>query len=168
MLVKTNSFSLVEVLIFTVIISTFFVISLSIVVTSLRNLKYNEHKILATHYAKQLEDWLRSQKEIDWGGSPCFGSCCLTVCGFTERVTDGGLNTKFCFNEPSNLNWNSPDPAGCDGDYSLGGLFAREASFQSPADNFISQVDVDITVSWSEIGQAKSYSTKTVFSILEQ
>ena len=60
-----KSFSLIEILVVTSILSIFFVVTVSVLVVVLRNMKINEHKIYATHYVGQLEDWLRTQKELD-------------------------------------------------------------------------------------------------------
>ena len=169
MLNKKESFSLIEVLVFTGILSVFFVLAASVVTVSLRNMKFNEHKIKANHYSKQLLDWLRSQKEIDWGGDQCSGNCCISGCGFTQRVTQTGLNPRFCFNDFPITSWPAPDASGCNGDYSLGSIFSREVQFSSsPVGGYIGQVAVRITVSWLEIGQPKSVTTNTTFSLLEQ
>ena len=168
MLIKRDSFTLIELLIFFSILSVFFVLAASVVTVTLRNMKFNEHKIKAIHYSRQLEDWLRVQKEIDWGGDKCEGTCCFTTCSFTQRVTQGDLNSKFCFNSFPISEWPSPNPPGCDGDYSLDSIFSREAQFVStPVDGYISQVNATIIVSWLELDQLKNFTTKTVFSVFE-
>lgn len=140
----------------------------SVATLSLRNMKFNEHKIKASHYARQLEDWLRVQKEIDWGGDPCSGACCATTCNLTQRVTQDGSTTKFCFNAAT-LDWTAPNALGCDGDYSLDSIFSREVEFSStPVGGYIAQVSATITVAWLELGQAKNITTSTAFSVFEQ
>lgn len=169
MLRERRSFSLVEVLVFTTILSFFFVSASSVVTVVLRNMKFNEHKIIALHYARQLEDWLRVQKEIDWGGNQCSGSCCSGGCNFTQRVTQGSLSPKFCFAVSPIPDWPAPDSLGCNGVYSLGSIFLREVQFiSSPVGGYIGQVNATITVSWLELGQQKSVTSNAVFSILEQ
>jgi len=169
MLTEQRSFSLVEVLVFTTILSVFFVTAASVVTVALRNMKFNEHKIIALHYSRQLEDWLRAQKEIDWGGTQCSGSCCSSGCNFTQRVTQGSLSPKFCFDISPISDWPAPNSLGCNGVYSLGSLFLREVEFtSSPVSGYIGQVNAVITVSWLDLGQKKSATTSAVFSVLEQ
>ena len=166
--IKRDSFTLIEVLIFVSIMSIFFVFAASVVTLTLRNLKYNEHKVKALHYSRQLEDWLRMQKEIDWGGDRCTGDCCSTSCNFTQRVTQGdSLNSKFCFNSFPITDW--PSANGCSGDYSLDSIFSREVQFSStPTDGgYIEQVNATITVAWLELGQPKNITANTVFSVFE-
>ena len=167
MLIKRDSFTLIEVLIFVSIMSIFFIFASSVVTVTLRNLKYNEHKVKALHYSRQLEDWLRVQKEIDWGGDRCSGDCCLTSCNFTQRVTQAGLNSKFCFNSfPISAEWPAANPLGCNEDYSLDSIFAREVQFSSTP-GYIEQVNATITVAWFELDQPKNITANTVFSVFE-
>lgn len=166
--IRRDSFTLVEVLLFVSILSVFFVLAASVVTVTLRNMKFNEHKIKALHYSRQLEDWLRVQKEIDWGGDQCSGSCCAIACNFTQRVTQGSLNPKFCFNNFPISEWPAANLLGFDCDYSLDSIFSREVQFQSlPADSYINQVSLIITTSWLELGLQKSVTSTTIFSIFE-
>lgn len=166
-MIKNNrSFSLIEVLVFTSISGLFFILAASVATVSLRNMKYNEHKITAQHYAKQLDDWLRTRKEIDWGGNLC-GACSPT--NFTERVTQGCSgacpNKFFCFNDLI-LDW--PSVGAC-ADYGLDSFYKREVEFDSdPVGSYISEVDATIVVSWLELGRLKQLTQKTTFSVLEQ
>lgn len=143
-----QSFSLVEVLVFTSIMSVFLVIAASVVTVSLRNMKFNEHKIAAAHYARQLEEWLRTQKEIDW-------------IAFTANA---GTSGTYCFNSMTISGWGSSGT--CGASYSLNSTFKREvilSNIGSPP----YQVNATITVSWRDLGQNHNVQTKTVFSVLE-
>src|SRR3989344_1556770 len=126
-----QSFSLIEIMIFIVILSIFFIMAASVVTITLRNMKYNENKIRATHYSNQLEEWLRSQKELDWGGEVCNG--CAYPTNFTQIVTQSGnvdddYRTFFCFNNSPIENWQN---LGSCMDYSLDSKFKREVIFSS-------------------------------------
>ncbi|OGK12018.1 hypothetical protein A2954_00220 [Candidatus Roizmanbacteria bacterium RIFCSPLOWO2_01_FULL_37_12] len=157
MVKKNASFSLIELLVFVSILSIFFIMAASVVTVSLRNMKFNEHKIKATHYANQLEEWLRTQKEIDW-------------VSFTQSASQQGdvfnnFQTTFCFNSSPIDNWQNLDSCTA---YDLDSLFKREVVFTSESVlNFIGQVNVAIIVSWDELGQVKSVVNNTVFTILE-
>ena len=136
----------------------------SVVTVSLKNMKFNEHKIKATHYAGQLEEWLRNRKELDWGGSPCYG--CSGAATFTQFVSQDGSPTVYCFNDVVISNWSE---SGNCGNYDLDSFFKREVIFNSTVNSgYISQVEANITVSWLELGQPKSVITNTVFSVPEQ
>jgi prepilin-type N-terminal cleavage/methylation domain len=57
-----KSFTLIEVLIFVTILSLFFVAAAAVTIVSLRNLKVQEHKILATRYAEELLELAKREK----------------------------------------------------------------------------------------------------------
>ena len=171
---KQNSFTLIEVLIFVTILSVFFILAMSAVTVSLRTLTFNEHKIKANHYSRQLEDWLRAQREINWGGNLC-GTCTLdSLTNFTEHVTSDCYDPEsvcsakiFCFNDETiTTDW--PAEGSCP-DFGLKAFYKREVEFSSdPESGYISQVSAVIRTSWQEIGQLKSVVTNTVFSVPEQ
>ncbi len=140
---KKNAFSLIEVLIFVSILSIFFVITASVTVVSLRNMKINEHRILATHYTEELVEWLRDQKETDWTT-------------FSTRVADD-----YCFNEsPIDDDWVA---TGACTSYELSGIFNRDLIFSSVGDP-ATQVNVEIIVSWQELGNNYQVPLTTVFT----
>lgn len=141
-----KSFSLIEVLIFTAILALFFVAAISITVVSLRNMKYNEHKILATHYAEELLNWLREEKEADWSN-------------FSDKAIGS-----YCFNSDI-VNWPSLGDCGTN-DYSLGSFYKRSVHL-SKEGNPVSRFTVAITVSWRELGNTYSVPLNTVFTIWE-
>lgn len=161
---KLESFSLVELLVFVSILSIFFVMAASVVTVSLRNMKFNEHKLKASHYASQLEEWLRSQKEINWGGNLCNG--CGSPANFTEIVSQEGNPTTFCFNISPIEDWGSVDACA---DYDLDLLFKREVIFTPTlTGSYVGQINASITVSWLDLGQQKSVTSNTSFSVPEQ
>lgn len=135
----------------------------SVVTVSLRNMKFNEHKIKASHYAGQLGEWIRTQREFNWGGELCNG--CLNPTIFTQIVSQQGVQTIFCFNTSPIPTWGSLDVCP---DYGLDSIFKREVIFTStPVSGYVGQVDAVITVSWLELGQLRSVNTNTTFYVLE-
>lgn len=147
---KNTGFSLVEVLVFITILSIFFVAAAAITTASLRNMKINEHKILATRYGEELLEWLRGEKEADWNN-------------FVNRSSING--TTYCFSNTPINNW--PTTTGsCS---SFNGLnppiYKRELSLTTaPGGN---QVNVSINVSWQEMGNTYSVPINTVFTVWE-
>ena len=164
-----QSFSLIEMMIFIVILSIFFIMAASVVTFTLRNMKFNESKIKATHYSNQLEEWLRTQKEIDWGGELCNG--CVNPSNFTQSATGQGnsgdnYQTTYCFNSTPISGWQ--DLGQC-ADYTLNSIFKREVVFTSQfISGYVNQINVSITISWKDLGDDRSISTNTVFTVLEQ
>jgi len=145
-----SSFSLLEVLIFVSILSVFFVSAATITVVSLRNMKINEHKILATYYAQELMGWLRDEKDADWNAF------------VTKSATTPSYKT-YCFKTTPISNW--PVEGACGTDDWLSSIFKRELYLSANADD--SQIYVRINLSWSELGIAYNVPLSTVFSIWE-
>jgi len=86
------AFTLLEVLIFCAIISTFFVSAAAITTFLLRSMKANEHRIIAARYAEELLEWIRAEKERDWEAlvsSECFNQSPIvgvTACSPTLKL----------------------------------------------------------------------------------
>ena len=144
---KNKGFTLMEVLIFVSVISLFFVTAAAITVASLRSLKTQERKILATRYAQELLEWLKGEKEADWNQ-------------FTNKASSSG--TKYCFNTSPINTW--PNSGVCS-TYSLDNLFKREANLTSGGAT--QQVNVSITVEWQETGNTFKVPINAVFAIWE-
>ncbi len=137
-----NAFTLIEVLIFVSILSFVFVALAAYSTAYLRQVQKNEHKILATHYAEELLEWLHNQKDQDWntfltnyaGQTQCFNSSPI-VGGATPCLTP------------------------------LANLFNRTVGVTN-AGNV--QANVYIQVSWAEVGGGVTVPLNSVFSIWEQ
>jgi prepilin-type N-terminal cleavage/methylation domain-containing protein len=134
-----KGFSLIEVLVFTAVLGLFFVAALSVATFNLKNMKIQEHKILATRYAEEGVEWVKQEKEDDWTE-------------FIARGSAGG--TTYCLNS---LDWNNL-PVPCD--YSLGTIYKRELVIKSSG-------DAVLTVYWEDMGTVLSVPIKTVFKLLE-
>lgn len=138
-----RGFSLIEVLIFVSILSVFFIAAISVSTVTVRNMKINEHKIIATRYAEELVEWLRSEKESDW-------------------ESFSGRTATYCFNDV--LSWSLA--GACSPPYGLDSFFKREATFTGTVvAGVINQVSVDIVVEWQELGNTYKVPIKTVFTI---
>jgi len=151
---QNRGFSIIEVLIFVSILSIFFVVATSVTIASLRNMKINEHKILAARYAEEAVEWLRDQKEADWKS-------------FLTRAS--GVN--WCFAEtPINTGWTLQRTCNSS-DYlivnSVTSTFKRNVTLNSIG-NPVSQVNINVTVSWQELGNTYQVPVKTVFTLWEQ
>ena len=147
MITSKKSFTLIEVLIFVTILSLFFVTAITITVVSLRNLKIQEHKILATRYAEELLEWLRGEKEADWN----------------QFTTHSG---PYCFNSSPIPMSNWPTSGNCPPASFLNNLYKREVIL-TPQGSPPYQVNVSITVLWQELGQTYQVPINTVFTVWE-
>ena len=145
---KKKGFSLVEVLVFVTILSLFFVAAMAVTTYSLKNMKNQEYKIIASHLAEEGMEWVKSEKEGDWTD-------------FSSK--DTGAGTTYCLKD---LNWDSPDPCA---DYPLGtpAIFKREIEIDNQAGSPVSSIDVQITVSWTEGTTIFQVPVKTVLNIWE-
>ena len=111
---------------------------------SVRREALNQHKLVATHYAEELREWIRGQKEINW-----------------DSFATGKMGT-WCFETEPVAAWPS---AGSCADYSLDSLYKREVILSANAE--VTQVTAEITVSWREGANVFSVPLKTIYSIYE-
>ncbi len=146
-----KAFTLVEILVFTAIVSVFFVVAAGVSAFSLNVMKSNENKVYASHYAEEMIEWLRNQKEINW------------------TTFKGRSPTSKCF--VTLLNWPSGSACHTTGRsaHPLDGVFNRDVVLSNPS--VVSEagnVNVQVTVSWLDIGGVqRSVITKTVFAQFE-
>jgi len=147
-----NGFSLMEVLIFVSILGLFFVAAASVTTYLISTLKSNEYKTIASHYAEEALEWIRSQKEGDWAE-------------FVTKDTSAGGGTSYCLKTldawPAE---GSCSPADVFGNPTI---FKREAIIKKIATTPITQVDIQVTVSWQERGREMSLPLKTVLKLWE-
>ena len=139
-------FSLIEVLVFTAVLGLFFVAAVSVTTFNLKNMKIQEHKIIATRYAEEANEWVKQEKEDNW-------------IEFRTRGSTGG--TTYCLN--TLLNWTTP--TSCT-NYGLGTIYKRELfikNYGSPVD----YIEVTITVYWQDMGTILSVPVRSVFTLLE-
>ena len=143
---KVEGFSLIEVLVFSAVLGLFFVAAMAVETFNLKNMKIQEHKILATRFAEEGIEWLKQEKEDDW----------------SIFITRGSVTgTTYCLN--NSLSWGSSSPCGS---YGLSTIYKRELVIKnsgSPVD----QVEAIITTYWQDMGTVLSLPIKTVFKLLE-
>jgi Tfp pilus assembly protein PilV len=157
-----KAFSLIEVLIFVVVFSLLFITAAAIVTSTLRVTKENQNKIKASHFVEELREWLRSEKETNWGGSVYVGS----VNSFTEQVTQSSPTTSFCFNSSPISAWPSTGTSNCN--FTLDGQFRRIATFSATVVNgFVNQISANISTEWKNGEEIRLIPLQSVFSIWE-
>ncbi len=153
-------------MIFTTVFSLFFVLAASVITTSLRITKANQKKVIATHYAEELREWLQAEKEINWGGTTYAGGL---ITNFTEQVTQSTpASTEFCFNTaPLSPSWPSKGVGSCY--FELEGQYRRMATFSATLmeGNFVKQISVRFSVEWKDGNYLYSVPLKAVYSVWE-
>lgn len=158
---QKQGFSLVEILVFITILSVFFVVAVSVSIASIKYMKINEHKILATRYAEDALEWLRGEKDKDWDTFVTYAST---------------FGTTYCFNNPvpsdPSVSLNSISSGITCNKNGITGhspqIFKREVTLTTEGSgSSIYQVHVSIKVSWDELGTEYSVPIDTVFSVWE-
>lgn len=143
-----KSLSLVEVLIFVSILSTFLVASASIVTIAFQQNTLYINKIKARHHTDQLFEWIKNEKEENW-----------TL--FINNIGTDSDN-KHCF-ETHIPEWGVivPSYTNCQ---LLDSLYQRYAQFKIV--NFAEDQHIEVTIEtkWSEFGNMHSTSLHTVLS----
>jgi hypothetical protein len=85
-----KAFTLLEVMIFTTILSVVLVAAAAFTTRLVYNLHINEHKIYANIYSSELMEWLSSEREADWTS--------------IYNKASNSPGTTYCVNEDIQLN----------------------------------------------------------------
>lgn len=125
---------MIEVLIFITLISLIFIAMSYLSVASIRSAKSNQYKIMATHYAEELREWLRGEKEVDW-----------TIFDDYAAYPTG---ISYCMNTIPASIASMPSSGTCGNSYALDNVFKRDLTLTANSDS--SRIDAFITVSWRE------------------
>ncbi len=140
-MLHAKGFTLIEILIFTAIISVFFVVAAAVSAFSLRIMQTNENKVYATHYAEEATEWLLNEKETtDW----------LT---FSGHLT---TSNNYCLNA-LDLDWLSsttcPTSTGDSNSYALGAEYKKQFNRDVVlTDLGAGSISASVTVSWKDTG----------------
>lgn len=142
-----SSFTLIEILVFVTILTLFFISAVTVTTYFLQTIKYQQYKILATHYVEEAVEWLKSEKEKDWEQFSSYDS--------------SGNGTTYCFND---LNFNSLGP--CENFSLANSLFKRELIIKNIGSP-VNQVETVVTVYWQERNTENKVFVKSVFNLIE-
>lgn len=143
---KNSGFTLIEVLVFITLLSLLFTAVLTLSTSLLKTAKYNENKILATHFGEELYEWLQTEKELDWAGPT----------GFLTKAPTYVTPVSYCFNSPTLTASDWPSSGACsDSSYALGNRFNRQIELTlkdvtTPLGAVEQQVEAKIEVSWRD------------------
>jgi len=147
MIQKHKAFTLIEVLVFTAILSIFFVSAASVTTMTIKQANINKNKIIATHYADELLNMIQSEREAGWD----------------QFVSHAPTESKtFCV-DTDEIDW---AVTSCVPPYSLNG-FERTVTLK-PGGSPVSQMIVIINVKWQDGGNLYQIPLQTVFNLWEE
>lgn len=166
-LATDQGMSIVEVLIFIVILTVVLVSLISITTSVIRQSRANYNKTYATHHAQQLAEWIRIQKDVlGWNDfySRILSSPGITTvwCVNNEIQLTSVLDTLLDQNDTTNCNFQgivNVSPS----------IFNRTVTFSQNAGARTSNdsVKATIRVEWNESGnQVNFVETSTVYAPL--
>lgn len=156
------AFTLLEVMIFVMILSVVLVSATSYITRLLVNLRANEHRTNAVYLADDLKEWLNGEREAN------------TWAAFSAEGTTGG--STYCINQQLNLNNTIGQlglptnviPAGnCPADANIHAglppIYRRQLVLRTNA-AVATQVTAIITVAWVENGVPKNVTTQSIYT----
>lgn len=143
---RRAGFSLIEVLIFSVLFSMVFLGVTSAMISSLRNTKQSQRRIMATYYAGELKDWLKGQKELNFSNFPKSGTQCFNTSPIASWGVTGSCGSSFTLGQGSDI------------------VFKRYVTFTNGTST---QVNVNITVEWNEGNVVTTLPLNTRFTSWE-
>jgi prepilin-type N-terminal cleavage/methylation domain-containing protein len=146
-----KGFSLIEVLVFVSILSLIFVSAVAVTTYSLKVMRFNQDKILATHYAEEGLEWVKSQKEEDWSN-------------FTGLDTSSGPGTTYCL---TSLSWSSPGLCGENDLFGTPNIYSREVTLINEGGSPVNQSNVEVKVYWKNSNDNYNVTLRTTLKILE-
>lgn len=150
MYTSKDGFTILEVLLFTTLISLVFVAIAYLATFSLVSSRLSTHKVVATHFAEELEEWLRGEKEVDWNT-------------FAAKANTEGL--LYCVNAiPADISVLTSG-TGCGSTYGLAPIYKREVTLKKNEDG--TQVVVTVRVEWKENNNTFAVPISTIFSVWE-
>lgn len=145
----TKGFSLVEILIFIAILSVVLVASVSVTTFFFKTTSVNQHKILASHYADEALEWIKSEKETDWN----------------IFINRGSLNgSTYCL---VTLNWSTPGT--CNGNQFLNNIFLVEGTLTNRDDGtgVVDRTYVKVKIYWQEGVNQEKIEINSTLKIIE-
>ncbi len=160
MVVNKKGFTLLEVMIFTTILTVVLVSAAAFTTRLVYNLRINEHKIFANVYASELLEWLTSEREANWNSL------------YTAAGNAPGDITTYCVNGNLTVNTTFADsvfriptvgnPCAFNGITGrVPAIFKRELILTINSTN---QVTATVRVSWQEGATVYSDEIQAVYT----
>jgi len=150
--IRDTGFTLIEILIFTAIVSVFFVVAAAVTAYSLNIMRTNENRLYATHYADEASEWLRNERDTtDWS------------------AFSGSSPGNYCMNSDI-LGWVAgPCPTTGGTSYALGSTYKRQFNRDVVLTSLEGgSISSSVTVSWKDVnGNTLYVPINTIFAQTE-
>lgn len=132
--------SLFEVVLSLAVITVIIVALIILAANSIKNANFSRTQTLATTYAQEANEWLRSERDKDF-----------------DAFSDNALVPTYCLVD---LSWDNPSACGAN-DFISGTTLQREASFtiDSPT-----SIEVEVVVYWEDSQGSHEVRTTTDFT----
>ena len=144
---KQKGMTLLEVLIFVYILTLIFLTIAFTTTQSIKRTIYNQQKIIATHYAEEVHEWMRGEKETDWA---IFA---------TRSDSTYCLNQSITVCHAAGSCWSENVECVAD-DYSLANKYKRSSTLTTQG----SLIDVTTIVEWKDGANTYTIPLSTTFS----
>ncbi|PIZ65793.1 hypothetical protein COU87_04905 [Candidatus Roizmanbacteria bacterium CG10_big_fil_rev_8_21_14_0_10_39_12] len=154
---QTSSFSLIEVIVFTSMLSIVLVAAVGYTVRLVFTMTHNRHKLVATHYVDEVKEWLNGERETDWDQFQGFASV-------------GGQT--YCVNNQLNLNstLSTLSTGTCNFDGVVGNdplIYQRQIIMTKNLAANPTRIIALIRVSWRDEGVLYVEQIETIYSVWE-
>ncbi len=155
-----SAFSIIEVIVFASMLSVVLVAAVGYTVRLVFTMTHDRHKILATHFAEETQEWLNGERESDWEQ-------------FQNRSTVAG--TTYCVNNALALSTTLASlSSGACGFTGIGTatatnplIFRRQLILSKDRAQTATRVTATIRVSWQDEGVLYTEEVVSVYSVWE-
>jgi len=155
-----SSFSIIEVIVFASMLSVILVAAVGYTVRLVFTMTHNRHKLLATHYVEETQEWLNGERESDWQQ-------------FQDYSTTTGRT--YCINDPLDLSSTMASLSIAVCDFTGVGtatatnplIYRRRLILSKDRPETASRVTATIQVSWQDEGVLYTEEIVTVYSVWE-
>lgn len=147
-----SGFSLIEVIIFTSILSIIFVAAASIMTYTMKQNSVQIDKLYSTHYNDELNEWLKGEREASWSELSAYA------------LADYPNPTIYCFSD-ENPTWQASANAPGDCPFTLNEKFRRYAVLRVANTNPTTRIEITITTEWMDGTSLRSSNFHSVYSL---
>lgn len=147
-----QSFSLIEVIIFTSILSILFVAAASVMTYTMKQNSVQIDKLYATHYNDELNEWIRGERELGWNQ---FASYALAA---------APNDSIYCFST-ANPQWTLFVNTENECQFTLSDKFRRYAILKPVNSSPTTRIDVTVKTEWMDGTSIRSAVFQSVYSL---
>lgn len=147
-----KGFSLIEVIIFTSILSIIFVAAASVMTYTMKQNSVQIDKLFATHYTEELSEWLKGERELGWSQLAQYA------------VASYPSDSIYCFGSESPA-WTPTVNAVSDCAFSLDSKYRRTVTMKADNTNPTTRIQITVTIDWMEGTSVRSTQLHSVYSL---